>query len=193
MNSNGRSMEATRGSKTNTRVERDPLTRIVGEDQLEAQVVRLIADARKHGTLLSILLLDLCGLRMLNEVAGHRAGDQMVLELTRVLHNEVEEPGLLCRIGGSEFLVVLKGCRSDAIILGQRLQREVGLFQIDVPPDRHASASLSFGVAEFGVNGEELEDLLRVATMETLRSLAGLRRAETEWSFDEPLAMVESH
>jgi diguanylate cyclase (GGDEF)-like protein len=148
--------------------EQDPLTRIVGEDALYAQFAHALADSREQGTSLSILLLDLCGLRMANEVGGHRVGDQIVLELAKLLHDEVEDPVVIGRIAGSEFLVVLKGCRSDVLFLGQRLQSKVGLFQLDVPPDRFARVSLSFGVAEFGVNGEELEDLLRVATMETL-------------------------
>jgi diguanylate cyclase (GGDEF)-like protein len=159
---------------------------VVGEDMLFGCLEREISEARKHGTPLSLLLMELCGAHSVNETGG-RTRDQLGLEVIRMLQNELGR-GLFGRTAGNEFLLVLKGSgRCDATFIGKRLQSRVGQLN---QQDQTARVSLSFGVAELGVNGEDVEDLLRVATMETHMNYASILAAGTLWLSSETLAMA---
>lgn len=59
---------------------------------------------------LSIIIGDLNGLKYLNDIYGHNMGDQYLSSVANVLKMSVSENGFAARIGGDEFVIVLKGC-----------------------------------------------------------------------------------
>ena len=56
-----------------------------------------------------ILLLDLNGLKMVNDTLGHEAGDRMIFHLANILRNTLPGSSIICRWGGDEFSVLLTG------------------------------------------------------------------------------------
>ncbi len=58
---------------------------------------------------LSVLLMDLDGFKIVNDVHGHSAGDKVLLETARRLELNVRSKDLVCRTGGDEFVIVLAG------------------------------------------------------------------------------------
>ena len=187
MNSTSRSCDDRTFASMGALSEKEGVQGIISEDVLFRCLEHEISEAREHGTSLSLLLMELCGAHAVNE-AGGRTRDQLVLEVIRTLQNDVGRRGLFGRTAGNEFLVVLKGCgRCDATFVGKRLQSTVSQLSQE---DQFARMSLSFGVAELGVNGEDVEDLLRVATMETHMNNASLIAARTAWLSNETLAIA---
>ena len=67
-----------------------------------------------------MLLLDLDDFKEVNDVLGHHAGDEMLVEISRRLQNCVGPHGTVARLGGDEFVVLLVGCR-DADAVAQRV------------------------------------------------------------------------
>src|SRR3954453_4764142 len=61
-----------------------------------------------------LLVLDLDGFKAVNDVAGHEAGDQLLVEGARRLHPVVREDGLVARLGGDEFAVLVTGNLAEA-------------------------------------------------------------------------------
>lgn len=57
----------------------------------------------------AILVLDLNGLKTVNDTLGHEAGDQMILQFSSILRNTLPNATLICRWGGDEFTVLLTG------------------------------------------------------------------------------------
>jgi diguanylate cyclase (GGDEF)-like protein len=57
----------------------------------------------------ALLLLDLNGLKQVNDEQGHRAGDALLRRVGEVLGQAVEAPSTAARIGGDEFAVLIPG------------------------------------------------------------------------------------
>ena len=56
---------------------------------------------------IAIILIDLNGMKMVNDELGHAAGDAMLRRVGEILKQVVEKPGCAARIGGDEFIILL--------------------------------------------------------------------------------------
>ncbi|MCW2531512.1 MAG: hypothetical protein JWP62_1082 [Blastococcus sp.] len=113
-----------------------------------------------------LLVLDLDGFKAVNDVAGHEAGDQLLVEVARRLHTVVREDDLVARLGGDEFAVLVTGSIIEAEDVAQRVVDVLGM------PHRTSdwafAVGASVGVAELGAAGgqiafREADEALRAA------------------------------
>lgn len=63
----------------------------------------------------SILVIDLNGLKQVNDTLGHDAGDRMIYELAGLLRNTLPRSSVICRWGGDEFAVLLTGINREEL------------------------------------------------------------------------------
>lgn len=63
---------------------------------------------------LSLMMIDLDGLKLINDTFGHKAGDQMLIDVSDILKKSFQGEPRLARIGGDEFAVLLPNCCSRA-------------------------------------------------------------------------------
>jgi diguanylate cyclase (GGDEF)-like protein/PAS domain S-box-containing protein len=101
-----------------------------------------------------LLVLDLDGFKAVNDVAGHEAGDQLLVEVARRLHTVVREDDLVARLGGDEFAVLVTGSIGEAAEVAQRVVDVLGL------PHRVSdwtfAVGASVGVASLDVAGGQM-------------------------------------
>jgi len=84
------------------------------------------ARARKEGTALSFLLLDIDDFKQVNDTYGHPEGDQVLQRIADSGKAALRRGDLFGRIGGEEFAAVFPGCSPEmAMQVAQRLQREI--------------------------------------------------------------------
>ena len=125
----------------------DHLTRLPNRALLFQELARP-ADER------CLLVLDLDGFKAVNDVAGHEAGDQLLVEVARRLRNVVRDQDVVCRLGGDEFAVVVDGTPAEAREAAQRV--------VDIMALPHRTAGFTFaigasvGVAEVQAGGGQL-------------------------------------
>jgi diguanylate cyclase (GGDEF)-like protein len=85
----------------------DALTGLTNRHELERQLERVIAGSRRHHRPLSLLMVDLDGLKAINDEQGHPAGDAALRSLASALQRAVRSIDTSARIGGDEFAVVM--------------------------------------------------------------------------------------
>ncbi|SDF66073.1 diguanylate cyclase domain-containing protein [Klenkia brasiliensis] len=93
-----------------------------------------------------LLVLDLDGFKAVNDVAGHEAGDQLLVEVARRLRTVVRDQDVVCRLGGDEFAVVVDGTVPEAVEAAQRVVDAMALPHRTA--DRTFALGASVGVAE---------------------------------------------
>lgn len=86
----------------------DALTGLPNRHYLVSYLENLLANnIRDESPSAAILFIDLDGFKLINDVLGHEAGDQVLVQVAQRLKNAVRETDLVIRQGGDEFLVVL--------------------------------------------------------------------------------------
>ncbi|SNR45907.1 diguanylate cyclase domain-containing protein [Blastococcus mobilis] len=101
-----------------------------------------------------LVVLDLDGFKAVNDVAGHEAGDQLLVEVARRLHTVVREDDLVARLGGDEFAVLVAGSLVEAEDVAQRI-----VHALSVPhrtSDWTFAIGASAGVSALGAAGGQL-------------------------------------
>jgi diguanylate cyclase (GGDEF)-like protein len=92
----------------------------------------------RNNTTAAIILIDLDGLKAVNDRLGHSAGDQLICLAADILTRTVRPTDTVARLGGDEFAVLASGCDVEgAKLLCQRLRAELGSAGVD--------ASIGFG------------------------------------------------
>ncbi len=86
----------------------DQLTGLVGRAVLHDRIVQAVERARRYGTKVAIFVLDLDSFKRINDLLGHWAGDQVLLETASRLRQAVRSSDTVGRMGGDEFVVVME-------------------------------------------------------------------------------------
>lgn len=69
----------------------------------------LIAQLRRHGAKVSLLMIDVDHFKRLNDTSGHLAGDAVLRNLAKLLDGTLRDMDFLTRYGGEKFVAVLPG------------------------------------------------------------------------------------
>ncbi|MCK0209403.1 GGDEF domain-containing protein [Starkeya koreensis] len=115
-----------------TAAQRDPLTGLLNRRGFHAEAVPLC----RRGGALALMLLDLDRFKQVNDRFGHAAGDRVLMAFGEALMLDMPGTGILARIGGEEFAVLLPGLRMPAARLAaERIQRNFaeGLERLPTP------------------------------------------------------------
>ena len=91
----------------------DPLTGALNRRAFVEAAERELARARRRGEVVTVLYLDLDGLKEANDTIGHEAGDQMIERTARTAREVLRAEDLFARAGGDEFVGLLPGADQD--------------------------------------------------------------------------------
>ena len=121
--------------------------------------------AKRGGRLLGILMIDVDGLKPINDQYGHRLGDEALKEIGKRIVNATRHDDVVARLGGDEFAVILSGVANQEIAKKamNRIVEACGLPFIfeNVKLDMGASV----GLALFPEDGLELNKLIEFADL----------------------------
>ena len=104
------------------RATHDAVTGLINRSEFEARLHRLLQSARADGTDNALLYLDLDQFKIINDTCGHAVGDQLLLQVSKLLSSLVRASDTVARLGGDEFAILLSRCpATQAHILAQRI------------------------------------------------------------------------
>jgi len=97
----------------------DPLTGLLNRARLEKLFisfnVEVIEDEEKEKSQIICIFVDVNHLKKINDTNGHRAGDEMLVQVGNILKKFCRESDLVFRIGGDEFLIVINDVAKSAV------------------------------------------------------------------------------
>jgi diguanylate cyclase (GGDEF)-like protein len=104
----------------------DALTGLLNHGAMQVRVREEIARARRDGTPLSFVIIDLDDFKRVNDMRGHQAGDELLRQVAGVLQTELRPYDQVARYGGDEFVLLLPGSdEADARIVAERVRDAV--------------------------------------------------------------------
>lgn len=105
---------------------RDPLTGVFNRTALDAVLPREVEMAHRHGTALSLVVLDVDHFKSINDNFGHATGDCALRALTEQVGATIRGSDILFRYGGEEFAVLLSNTdEAGAALLAERMRAAV--------------------------------------------------------------------
>src|SRR5580704_19320772 len=93
----------------------DQLTGLYNRRSGELRLGEEISRAARHGRPLTLLLLDVDGLKLINDKFGHAAGDLLLKGFSERLQRAIRGSDLAARLGGDEFMVLLPECKVEEV------------------------------------------------------------------------------
>ncbi len=104
----------------------DPLTNLANRRAFEEFMAHRLAEHQRHGSPLSLILLDIDHFKAVNDRYGHPAGDAVLRGVAKALQGTTRGHDLLARLGGEEFAIVLPAApATTALDAGDRVRRTI--------------------------------------------------------------------
>ena len=151
----------------------DALTGLPNRRYFE-EFVSLLAQRRRAGDAVGILMVDIDKFKKLNDTHGHATGDEVLRAVAAAIVSAVREDDVPARFGGEEFVVLLRNPDPGvAVEVGERIRaavRGLDLARIGV-----GGVSVSVGVAVADGPDEAIEDLIETADQALYRAKRGGR------------------
>jgi|GEM_PF-892802 len=141
---------------------RDHLTGAYNRRGFEEELDRQFADSRRYERGGALLMLDLDGFKRVNDSLGHKAGDELLTGIARVLKDRLRETDILGRLGGDEFAIVLPEASADqaATVVAALTHAIAGHAQLVAGQQVDMTASIGFVTFD---GNERSQDVLAAA------------------------------
>lgn len=135
----------------------DPLTLVRNRRAFDAELARLVEEARESGGCLSLLLVDVDHFKAYNDALGHPAGDAALKAVSNALLGGARARDVVARYGGEEFAIILPNTEAEACqYVAERLRRNIE--QIDSLP---SAITASVGSATYRGQGNSCDNAAR--------------------------------
>ncbi len=132
----------------------DPLTKCYNRRAFEDQIKGYVAAAERHKNSLSVFMFDLDHFKSVNDTYGHLGGDQVLMEVSRLVRQNMRTEDVLARFGGEEFIAILPETdKARAMELADRLRQKIAALNISFN-NTTISVTASFGVAQMTPNSD---------------------------------------
>ena len=111
----------------------DSLTGILNRRGFEEALGQYQATAQRYNRPLTLILIDMRGLKRLNQKHGHVAGDQALKTLVQLIQKNKRHADIIARVGGDEFVLLLPETDTQqAMHAIQRIQTDLHTHQIEI-------------------------------------------------------------
>ena len=139
----------------------DPLTGVYNRRLFKELAENELSRARRAGTPVSVLALDLDRFKRINDAHGHLAGDKVLVAFAALVRGCLRKEDLLARYGGEEFIALLPAATQSATsTLAERIRRKLANTELRAA-GKNVRITVSIGVAsERGRSLPPLQDLL---------------------------------
>ncbi len=141
----------------------DTLTGLANRDEFSARLELLLESAKQGDTEHSLIYLDIDQFRVVNDICGHTAGDELLLKTTRIIRSVVRSSDFSARLGADEFGILLEHANIDqAMEIAKRLQSR--LMEDRLIWDKHVfNINTSIGIVPIDKTSDSIHTVFAAA------------------------------
>ncbi|NVK55854.1 MAG: diguanylate cyclase [Alteromonadaceae bacterium] len=147
-------------------VHTDPLTGLPNRAFLNEYLLHAIPEAKRNNLAIGLLYIDFDGFKEVNDNLGHHAGDILLQKVSKRLKDIIRGEDIVARIGGDEFVMVVKSNSSqiESLLaeLGARIVQQVSM-TTDVGEQEDAQVGGSVGAAWWPYHSDDIETVAKYA------------------------------
>lgn len=111
--------------------------------------------SQQHGTVNSLLVIDIDHFKRINDKYGHLFGDNVLKQVAEKLKSKVRRTDILCRVGGEEFVALCRmATKEQAMEIAEKLRKELSR-EVIMVGDEQIMITISIGVATSNIDEHE--------------------------------------
>ena len=141
----------------------DALTQLPNRLLGRSRIEQAMAQARRSGTQVALLFVDLDNFKAINDSLGHTAGDDFLRQVAQRLRDTVRQSDVVARQGGDEFLIGITDVTQPDWVSTVADKVLASMGEHFMVRGTEVSSSCSIGIAVYPQNGSDFETLLRHA------------------------------
>lgn len=158
----------------------DKLTNLYLRKHIEDLFRKEISASQKNDLNLSVIMCDIDKFKQVNDLYGHRKGDEVLENLGKILKNNLRKTDLAGRYGGEEFIVILPETDVDeAYVVCEKLRNVIENSKL---MGNDMDLTLSFGISSYPIHGTSEEELVEKADQALYKSKKSGRNRTTVWN-----------
>lgn len=154
----------------------DDLTHLFNSRYLEVVLDKEFKNASPAQKPFALLFLDLDYFKSVNDTHGHVVGSKLLVEVSRVLKNCLRDNDVVCRWGGDEYVILLRGTDSGgALKVAERIRRSIESHRFLAREGFSLAITTCIGVASYPEHATDKDTLLDFADRAMYRGKKGTR------------------
>ncbi len=143
----------------------DPLTNLLNRDAFDIKLSDYVYDAKNNNKHHVLCYLDLDRFKLINDTAGHSAGDQCLIQITSLIQSCIRSNDVLGRLGGDEFGLILKNCtQKGALKITGNISKTISKMKFNWDGCDY-SLGVSIGINPLSKNSQDAADAIRKADL----------------------------
>ena len=143
---------------------RDGMTGLYNRRFLEEFIEQVMHQAVRENETYSLLMLDVDFFKTVNDTYGHDVGDKVIVEIGKVLKENIREADLAIRYGGEEFIVMLHNATKEGTLkVAQQIHSAFGALKFDVGNGETMNKTISIGIARFPTDANTIWKCIKYA------------------------------
>jgi diguanylate cyclase (GGDEF)-like protein/PAS domain S-box-containing protein len=146
------------------RATHDALTDLPNRVLFDDHLKNSVEFAKRNGSHLAVIMIDLDKFKSVNDTLGHYAGDVLLIEVARRMQKSIRESDMVSRFGGDEFAMVLAFGKNEWQSITKALKRTIDSLKTPIKiGDQEITISASFGVSICPEDGDKPKQLMMFA------------------------------
>ena len=126
----------------------DILTKLINRSEFEKRVGNAITNAQNNSGNSAVLYIDLDRFKLINDICGHAAGDELLKQVAKLLRAIVDKKSSVARMGGDEFAVLIENTHiTDVEAVAKKILKELASYRFSWD-EKTFTIECSIGVAE---------------------------------------------
>jgi diguanylate cyclase (GGDEF)-like protein len=140
----------------------DSLTGLLDRRRFRAELDQYVSFSARYGGQGAVMIIDIDGLKGVNDVLGHHAGDNLIRQIARIMRERVRATDIVARLSGDELAVLMPRTDTEgAVRLGEDLRAQAA--ESAGPSPETDPVTISVGIAMFGGAGSAGPETVLIA------------------------------